>query len=95
VDTYPICEYQLGGKDNYAADRAAVDAVFKVAPEMGFAARANRWRSRGTRPAIFYPFGDCPLSDGLPGPDSSCQMSSSARTGAGSVSAARQMRLLS
>jgi hypothetical protein len=29
-------------KDNYAADRAAVDAVLKVAPELGFTARANR-----------------------------------------------------
>jgi hypothetical protein len=37
-----IYDYLLGGKDNYAADRAAVDAVLKVAPEMGFAARANR-----------------------------------------------------
>src|SRR6201995_1800210 len=37
-----IYDYLLGGQDNYAADRAAVDAVLKVAPEMGFAARANR-----------------------------------------------------
>ena len=37
-----IYDYLLGGKDNYAADREAVDAVLKVAPEMGFAARANR-----------------------------------------------------
>jgi hypothetical protein len=37
-----IYDYLLGGKDNYAADRAAVDAVLKVAPEMGFAARENR-----------------------------------------------------
>src|ERR1700749_1328092 len=37
-----IYDYLLGGKDNYAADREAVDAVIKVAPEMGFAARANR-----------------------------------------------------
>ena len=37
-----IYDYLLGGKDNYAADRAAVDAVLKVAPEMGFTARANR-----------------------------------------------------
>jgi hypothetical protein len=37
-----IYDYLLGGKDNYAADRAAVDAVLEVAPEMGFAARANR-----------------------------------------------------
>jgi hypothetical protein len=37
-----IYDYLLGGKDNYPADRAAVDAVLKVAPEFGFTARANR-----------------------------------------------------
>ena len=37
-----IYDYLLGGKDNYAADRAAVDAVLKVAPILGFTARANR-----------------------------------------------------
>ena len=37
-----IYDYLLGGKDNYAADRAAVEAALKVAPEMGFTARANR-----------------------------------------------------
>jgi hypothetical protein len=37
-----IYDYLLGGKDNYAADRAAVDAVLKVAPILGFSARANR-----------------------------------------------------
>jgi len=37
-----IYDYLLGGKDNYPADRAAVDAVLKVAPELGFTARANR-----------------------------------------------------
>jgi len=37
-----IYDYLLGGKDNYAADREAVDAVLKIAPEMGFTARANR-----------------------------------------------------
>ena len=37
-----IYDYLLGGKDNYAADRAAVDAVLKVAPHLGFTARANR-----------------------------------------------------
>jgi hypothetical protein len=42
VNTERICDYCLGGKDNYAADREAVDAVLKVAPEMGFTARANR-----------------------------------------------------
>jgi S-adenosyl methyltransferase len=37
-----IYDYLLGGKDNYAADRAAVDAALKVAPILGFTARANR-----------------------------------------------------
>jgi hypothetical protein len=37
-----IYDYLLGGKDNYAADRAAVEAVLKVAPELGYSARANR-----------------------------------------------------
>jgi hypothetical protein len=37
-----IYDYLLGGTDNYEADRAAVDAVLKVAPELGFSARANR-----------------------------------------------------
>jgi len=37
-----IYDYLLGGTNNYAADRAAVDAVLKVAPELGFSARANR-----------------------------------------------------
>lgn len=37
-----IYDYLLGGKDNYPADRAAVDAVLKIAPELGFTARANR-----------------------------------------------------
>jgi hypothetical protein len=32
----------LGGKDNYAADRAAVEAGLKVWPDMAFAMRANR-----------------------------------------------------
>ena len=37
-----IYNYALGGKDNYAADRAAAEAVLKVNPEMAFTARANR-----------------------------------------------------
>jgi SAM-dependent methyltransferase len=37
-----IYDYLLGGKDNYAADRAAAEATLKVWPEFGFAARANR-----------------------------------------------------
>src|SRR5215469_8796208 len=37
-----IYDYLLGGTDNFEADRAAVDAVLKIAPEMGFTARENR-----------------------------------------------------
>jgi hypothetical protein len=35
-------DYVLGGKDNYVADRAAVEAGLKVWPDMAFAMRANR-----------------------------------------------------
>jgi hypothetical protein len=35
-------DYLLGGKDNYAADRAAADAWLKIDPGMAFTARANR-----------------------------------------------------
>src|ERR1700691_3030579 len=35
-------DYVLGGKDNYAADRAAVEAGLEVWPDMAFAMRANR-----------------------------------------------------
>ena len=35
-------DYLLGGKDNYAADRAAMETALKVNPEMAFTARANR-----------------------------------------------------
>ena len=35
-------DYVLGGKDNYAADRAAVEAGLKAWPDMAFAMRANR-----------------------------------------------------
>jgi hypothetical protein len=35
-------DYLLGGKDNYAADRAAADAALKVFPDWAFTARANR-----------------------------------------------------
>src|ERR1700689_1107274 len=35
-------DYLLGGKDNYAADRAAAEAGLKVWPEGAFTARANR-----------------------------------------------------
>jgi SAM-dependent methyltransferase len=35
-------DYLLGGKDNYAADRAASDAALKAWPDLAFGARANR-----------------------------------------------------
>jgi hypothetical protein len=35
-------DYVLGGKDNYAADRAAVEAGLKAWPDMAFSMRANR-----------------------------------------------------
>jgi hypothetical protein len=37
-----VYDYLLGGKDNYAADRAATEAWLKVDPGMAFSARANR-----------------------------------------------------
>jgi hypothetical protein len=37
-----IYDYLLGGKDNYAADREAAEAVLKVWPDMPFTPRANR-----------------------------------------------------
>jgi S-adenosyl methyltransferase len=35
-------DYLLGGKDNYAAARAAIDAQLTIYPDVAFAARANR-----------------------------------------------------
>jgi hypothetical protein len=35
-------DYLLGGKDNYAADRAASEAALKIWPDLAFTARANR-----------------------------------------------------
>ena len=35
-------DYLLGGKDNYAADRAAMEETLKIYPELAFTARANR-----------------------------------------------------
>ena len=35
-------DYILGGKDNYAADRAAAEAWVKIDPDAAFSARANR-----------------------------------------------------
>jgi SAM-dependent methyltransferase len=37
-----IYNYVLGGKDNYAADRAAAEAWMKVYPQLAFDMRANR-----------------------------------------------------
>src|ERR1700749_1038067 len=37
-----IYDYLLGGKDNYAADRAYAEELLKVYPGAAFAARANR-----------------------------------------------------
>jgi hypothetical protein len=37
-----VYDYLLGGKDNYAADRAAAKAVLKIAPQTVFTASANR-----------------------------------------------------
>jgi hypothetical protein len=37
-----VYDYLLGGKDNYAADRAAAEATLKIWPEFAFAAQANR-----------------------------------------------------
>ena len=37
-----VYDYMLGGKDNYAADRAAVEAWLKVDPGMASIARTNR-----------------------------------------------------
>jgi hypothetical protein len=37
-----IYDYLLGGKDNYAADRAAADELTKTWPGLPFSARANR-----------------------------------------------------
>jgi hypothetical protein len=35
-------DYLLGGKDNYAADRAAVEEQLRIYPDVAFSARANR-----------------------------------------------------
>jgi len=35
-------DYLLGGKDNYAADRVAAEAMLKIYPDTGSSARANR-----------------------------------------------------
>jgi hypothetical protein len=35
-------DYLLGGRDNFAADRVAAEAMLKIYPDTGFSARANR-----------------------------------------------------
>src|SRR3984957_6799566 len=37
-----VYDYLLGGRDNYASDRAATEAWLKIDPELPFTARANR-----------------------------------------------------
>ena len=37
-----VYDYLLDGKDNYAADRAAVEAYLQIDPDLIFSARANR-----------------------------------------------------
>ncbi len=37
-----VYNYLLGGEDNYAADRAAMEETLKIYPELAFTARANR-----------------------------------------------------
>jgi hypothetical protein len=37
-----IYDYLLGGKDNFAADRVAAEAMLKIYPDTGSSARANR-----------------------------------------------------
>jgi hypothetical protein len=37
-----VYDYLLGGKDNFAADRSAVDAWLQVDPELPFTVRSNR-----------------------------------------------------
>jgi SAM-dependent methyltransferase len=37
-----LYDYYLGGKDNYAVDRAAAEKILTVAPELRLAARENR-----------------------------------------------------
>jgi hypothetical protein len=37
-----VYDYLLGGKDNYAADRAATEAWLRIDPELAFTVRANR-----------------------------------------------------
>ncbi|MEV3965221.1 SAM-dependent methyltransferase [Nocardia sp. NPDC050193] len=45
-----VCDYSLGGKDNYAVDRAAFEAVLKVAPAQREVSLANRrWLHRVVR----------------------------------------------
>ena len=36
-------DYALGGKDNFAADREAVQNLFRLAPENAYVPKANRY----------------------------------------------------
>ena len=35
-------DYALGGKDNYAVDRAAIEKLFQMSPENRYVPKANR-----------------------------------------------------
>ncbi|MEV0163606.1 SAM-dependent methyltransferase [Nonomuraea fuscirosea] len=65
-----LYDYFLGGKDNFAADRAAAEKILEVAPELPAAARANRaFLGRAVRHLAgsgITQFLD--LGTGLPGP---------------------------
>ena len=48
-----VYNYLLGGKDNYAADRAAMEETLKIYPELAFTARAKPWAFLGRVPSAF------------------------------------------
>ena len=47
-----VHDYWLGGKDNFAADRAAGDAVIRAYPGIVASVRANRASSPGVTPPV-------------------------------------------
>ncbi len=50
MTTCPICKYQPGGKDNFAADREAAEQAMQIHPDIVPTARANRaFLARTTR----------------------------------------------
>jgi hypothetical protein len=42
MTTYRVCDYLLGGKGNFAADRAVGDKAMHASPHLVTGARANR-----------------------------------------------------